>query len=165
MTFLPFALIKRNCCPSSGRDPQRRRLPPSNSPSASPRPLSASASGRAVKGPALFVVSEFDSLGLCCCHLRPNPAGFLAKAHSLLKAGSDGAWVVGRFKLVDVLYHGGGPYPRQLCQIRPQPGVSRHLSFLLSLFLSTPSVITYKLRSLWHFGFVLIQISLDLTNF
>jgi hypothetical protein len=32
-----------------------------------------------VKGPALFVVSEFDSLGLCCCPLRPYPAGFLAK--------------------------------------------------------------------------------------
>lgn len=47
----------------------------------------------------------------------------------------DGARVVDGLDLIDLLHHGGGPHPRQLHQIRPQPGVSE--GFLLPLLCPT----------------------------
>ena len=48
----------------------------------------------------------------------------------------DGARVVDGLDLIDLLHHGGGPHPRQLRQIRPQPGVSE--DFLLPFFVQSP---------------------------
>jgi hypothetical protein len=48
----------------------------------------------------------------------------------------DGARVVDRLDVVDFLHHGRGPHPRQLRQIRPQPGVSE--GFLFPPFVQSP---------------------------
>ena len=110
---------------------QRRRLPPPNSPTAppapaapSPRPLSASEPGRTVRSPALLVFFGVRFIVLVENMLN---AGIFLEGRS-----NHGARVAEGFECIGVLHHGGGPHPRQLRQIRSQPGVSYSFSSPLS---------------------------------